>query len=925
MSNVKIILLGDATEGLKYAPTAMWYAKKMRTDGLGHGMSRMLPLADGVMLRVNLDDNTGDKAYIESGGICRGWYMDSGLTDLVAAAPKHPGRGVPGKLLKGDSLRLNKMWGDISPSVFEHAPAVPQVEGDPLGALTANYPPVPTGDGIIPPAPLLPNATQAELQTWVDAATPDQISAWVISVNKDSVTAWHSGYEGCRDALATKKRAIRDCPSSLFHGKLRLWVQAIYGKKFSTADWTTKYTMAGKLAPSMTIKLPTTTNPNRAYTLNSNTTVLYTDDELNYWLIEIPSETGVTIRRLNLSLCGNVARDHLLTTAGKSLSREERARFESIMLQTAEPDLTGSFTMSTSIPAALRGVTLCYGWKANWGGSKADIVLHVQRQGPTSADADVYFDASHLSLTFKRDTKKVLTGEQTEKDRWTVTGSDTGFKKWMVTVTQHNIWVPDFDTAGTGLLRVFPPMECGVSRVAPTPISSTAPLYCFYDKDDKLQLVTYTQNIVGAHTDIKWPEHLQYYPIDGNQAVSLGGTGLGLGGMPSIPGSTNSWEKSVYTTHTTGGFSVAASITTSSYTFSGVWVSIFGNRPGNEVAATWGSAWAYVGTPQAGALYPGGATNISSVTTEYKGTLNTGDSTVAGLTAANGASYVNPSISGEPWAQYNATVAVHAGDTYGGFAAAFTRTKYLYGTYSFNNGTTISQTGNTALVVPYGDSCAVYVGTVNTTTESIPASTKGYAGTYHYINITFGAPIDFSAPTNFICYTAPGSLSGATWDGTGVDFMTYTGSKQCIALGKDLTPKYRPGNPAQWDYAAELEFVGPELNPAYFAIPISVTTWCAAGTEHRGTTTSYRFLGFNGTRDADPAFFNKPNDNPSGAMFDPGTIMAPQRYKPTNTSAQQFYTISSAVYGDTIGKTFTTGGYIIAPGDSILKGFIGFS
>lgn len=70
MSNVKIILLGDATEGLKYAPTAMWYAKKMRIDGLAHGMSRVLPLADGVMLRVNLDDFTGDKAYIDAGGSC---------------------------------------------------------------------------------------------------------------------------------------------------------------------------------------------------------------------------------------------------------------------------------------------------------------------------------------------------------------------------------------------------------------------------------------------------------------------------------------------------------------------------------------------------------------------------------------------------------------------------------------------------------------------------------------------------------------------------------------------------------------------------------------------------------------------------------------------------------------------------------------
>lgn len=90
MSNVKIILLGDATEGLKYAPTAMWYAKKMRIDGLGHGMSRVLPVAEGVMLRVNLDDNTGDKAYIEAGGSCPLINTNSFL-DTFKARVRPPG------------------------------------------------------------------------------------------------------------------------------------------------------------------------------------------------------------------------------------------------------------------------------------------------------------------------------------------------------------------------------------------------------------------------------------------------------------------------------------------------------------------------------------------------------------------------------------------------------------------------------------------------------------------------------------------------------------------------------------------------------------------------------------------------------------------------------------------------------------------
>lgn len=835
MSNVKIILLGDATEGLKYAPTAMWYAKKMRIDGLRHGMSRVLPIAEGVTLRVNLDDNTGDKAYIDAGNVCRGWYMDSGLTDLVAAAPKHPQRGVPGLLLKGDALRLNKMWGDISPSVFEHTPATPQAEGDPVGALTANYPPVPVGDGILPPTPLSPNATQAELQTWVDAATPDQLSAWVLAVSNTALTTWHQSYEAGRDALSVKKRAVRDVPSSLFHGKLRLWVQAIYGKKFSIADWTTKYTMVGKLAPSMTIKLPTTTNPNRAYTLNSNTTVLYTDDELNYWLIEIPAETGVTIRQLKLSLCGNIARDHLLTAVGKALSREEKARFEAVMLQTAEPDMANSFVVPTGISAASRGVTLCYGWKANWGGSKADIVLHAARQGPTSADADVYFDASHLSLAFKRDTKKVLVEGETEKDRWTVTSSDTGFKKWMVTVTQHNIWVPDFDTAGTGVLRVFPPMECGVSRVAPTPISSTAPLYCFYDKDAAFRLISYTQNIVAGHTDTILPRN----------GVSISD----VWNIPPVTGTNNFGSTEVFAAHTTGSFISSES-----------------------VAAETGStsiSETYMGVAEP--FEPGTYTDqfVYCVPVPYSPQTR---------------NYYPYSVG-----EANPTKQIARG-----FALAFDAGYEFMFADNYSRTATRVKSGQVTLVVPYGDSCAVYLGKSQSFIETDVSRSTGRYG------VDLGAGYSEVDGTRII---------GRTF----IYSLTSTVRETCGSVGS-----YVDRN--QYSYALGYPYTPPTITISDIT-PNRVSSGVVANT----VSMTFRFLGYGGVHDADPAFFNKPNDNPSGAMFDPGTIMSPQRYKPTNTSAEQFYTISSAVHGDTIGKTFTTGGYIIHPGDSILKGFIGFS
>ena len=767
---------------------------------------------------------------------CKGWYMDSGLADMVEAAPKHPRRGDAGILHIGNNLHTNTMWGNIATTDHKSRKSgIPQ-EGDKLGALSANYDPVPVGDGILPPDPLTPNATQVELQTWVDAHDLNAIQTWVDGnaarflsgtqkVNADLLSAWYVTRVGIADALSVKKRAIRDCPASLFHGKLRLLVQSIYGKKFNPLEWeegskpvlgVTHYSVIGKSAPSITIATPRTGHPDSTYSLAGNSTVLYTDDEMRYWLIEIFIETGVQIRQLKLSTCGELARQYLLTPAGKALSREDRSKFEAVMLQTAVPDMVNYFSLPTEIPAAMRGTTLAYGWKANWDGSKADIVLHIQRQGPTSADADVYYDASHLALTFKRDTKKTLTPEQTEKDRWTVTGTDSGMSKWMPTVTLHNIWVPTFE-GGPGL-RVFPPMECGPSRVAPTPINSNAPLYCFYDKNDALQLVTYKQEINQHTTDGVTGECSSYYWGNMCRTIrSLTYAGSVFGGFVASGFSTVGMNRS-------GGGGLEESWTMGAY-------------PDTSTATVASGAW-----------YP-----------YWDATNKTGDCREGHLDFqwSGDVHYhgVNPDFPAYPFGQC--------------YLYTF-NPMYAYGTYTYTIFSGHSETSRATLVIPFGDSECFYCGGTSTTAK----------GGDTEVAISISTPITLYA---LIPLTTVGG--NPTLDGANSMYINIPGWN--VVYGATVLPT----QPANRDVF----------------------------------TANYKFIGFNGTHDADPALFNAPNDNPSGAMFDPGTIMAPMRYKPTNHSADQFFTVASAVYGDTIGKTFTTGEYTLPKGDAILKGFIGFA
>lgn len=103
MSNVKIILVGDADVGLKYAPLGIWGANKMRRDGHGHGEARSFPV-DGVVLRVILDDYAGDKCYIHTDAVGCPLIEYNGYIDTFRSADAYP---------MGQPLRSRELQEDI--------------------------------------------------------------------------------------------------------------------------------------------------------------------------------------------------------------------------------------------------------------------------------------------------------------------------------------------------------------------------------------------------------------------------------------------------------------------------------------------------------------------------------------------------------------------------------------------------------------------------------------------------------------------------------------------------------------------------------------------------------------------------------------------------------------------------------------------
>lgn len=168
----------------------------------------------------------------------------------------------------------------------------------------------------------------------------------------------------CSASLQPKKDTQKIVPSSMFTGKLRLYVQALYG---SLRD---DYVRSGF---NLKINADSTDENYPEYTLNRGFTEnswLYTAANYDYFLCRF---IGAQIQfiKLELSAEGGRFRDILKNHARKN-EASFATKLEAYILSTARVTNIGYTVNITGDP--ILGSPLDYGWHAIWDGHKANVV-----------------------------------------------------------------------------------------------------------------------------------------------------------------------------------------------------------------------------------------------------------------------------------------------------------------------------------------------------------------------------------------------------------------------------------------------------------------------------------------------------------------------------------------------------------------------
>ena len=286
------------------------------------------------------------------------------------------------------------------------------------------------------------------------------------------------------ELLRLKKLTATLCPASIFTGRTRLYVQALYGLPLSPRKGKAPGYVTGMpyslnitgltVSPSLYIK-----SAPRGAGVASGPDVLLTtscgiwlDIETGeHWLFQMSGGCNVYPMKLRGSL--KKLRKHLL--ADSELSENDKHRLETYLLSQSLPDTSAKQVASGGVSDSY---SMGYGWHWNYSGTSAAVVEHSYSQW--SGNPELYYTLSSL-LEFQ--VKKVPLPAPAggfkpgdTKFAWQGTLRRGAQVKW---AGYRVYWVfaePDFSTGAS--LKTFPKYH------PPLITCSNAPIYVYYIGDE---------------------------------------------------------------------------------------------------------------------------------------------------------------------------------------------------------------------------------------------------------------------------------------------------------------------------------------------------------------------------------------------------------------------------------------------------------
>ena len=431
--------------GFEYLPFARNCISNLKRTGLLYA-SQSFEIG-GVSINVRIANG---QEFIRIDGQTT-LMMDSGVVDLGNIGADAPDRFLPGKLFATDyyktyTIGFTKASGDwlTNPS----GGSVGQV----AGKLTYSS----DLKGKIHP-------DEQNCESFMPALIPEgEPNAGELSIDDE--------------ALYAKKILVATCPASMFTGKCRLWVQAMYGRPMykggidNSGDLSAAL-MAGR--PWLKIKsFNKDDNGNYAEIgITTNCGVFLDPATGDHWLIDANENTG-TARPLVSSGAGELLRKRLKLhlTGKKPLSAQDAEHLEAFILSDCRPDAsrTQTFTFTATKPVWSLG----YGWHWNWSGTKANFVCNeLFLQSAINETAGLRSTHYQLEVSFSGGKFSAMSSIVRGPSDWTMVPS------------QWCILEPDW------LLGTASKLQPSKTHMA----AGGADFYAYYDRD---QLVTCSVDVI---------------------------------------------------------------------------------------------------------------------------------------------------------------------------------------------------------------------------------------------------------------------------------------------------------------------------------------------------------------------------------------------------------------------------------------------
>lgn len=281
-----------------------------------------------------------------------------------------------------------------------------------------------------------------------------------------------SSYEG---SVVQKKIVAGLFPSSLFSGKMRLFVQAQYGAGAKTGSFKFTTNVVGESALLYY-------NDVQLGFLASNSPGIFTAPDKTFWLLVILRGNGTNYIVKAYPLRQNSYGTALMAKykAGE-YSQSEKDELEAYIFAHSHIDTTAS-TLVGVFDAGTDGSALAYGWKWKEDGSEASIVVHKMiPYGGKSA-----FSATTLKVSFSY-----------SNGAFSLSSTATPHGTWCDGWGGHNIFVP-YEITSSAPLECFSLFWAGYRTFS----YSGIPVYGYYI-DDEWSPVVLTREYVsyGEGTD----------------------------------------------------------------------------------------------------------------------------------------------------------------------------------------------------------------------------------------------------------------------------------------------------------------------------------------------------------------------------------------------------------------------------------------